>query len=89
MSPSATASCTAPESSPARAHRARVGLRGHRPRGGVRVDLAPGTRVAGLVGGLDRDYGTYAEQLVLAATAVAVVPDGLDLSMPPPSPSTH
>lgn len=43
------------------------------------VDLAVGTRVAGLVGGLDRDFGTYAEQLVLPATDVAVVPDGLGL----------
>lgn len=43
------------------------------------VDLAVGTRVAGLVGGLDRDFGTYAEQLVLPAADVAVVPDGLDL----------
>jgi NADPH:quinone reductase-like Zn-dependent oxidoreductase len=43
------------------------------------VELAPGTRVAGLVGGLDRDFGTYAEQLVLPAADVAVVPDGLDL----------
>ena len=43
------------------------------------VHLAPGTRVAGLVGGFDRDFGTYAEQLVLPATDVAVVPDGLDL----------
>lgn len=46
---------------------------------GPGVDLAPGTPVAGLVGGLDRDFGTYAEQLVLPASAVAVVPDGLDL----------
>ncbi len=46
---------------------------------GPGVDLAPGTRVAGLVGGLDRDFGTYAEQLVLPAADVAVVPDGLDL----------
>ena len=45
---------------------------------GAGVDLAPGTPVAGLVGGLDRDFGTYAEQLVLPATDVAVVPDGLD-----------
>jgi len=43
------------------------------------VELAPGTRVAGLVGGLDRDFGTYAEQLVLPAADVAVVPDRLDL----------
>lgn len=46
---------------------------------GPGVDLEPGTRVAGLVGGLDRDFGTYAEQLVLPAADVAVVPDGLDL----------
>lgn len=44
---------------------------------GAGVDLAVGTRVAGLVGGLDRDFGTYAEQLVLPATDVAVVPDGV------------
>ncbi len=46
---------------------------------GPGVDLVPGTRVAGLVGGFDRDFGTYAEQLVLPASDVAVVPDGLDL----------
>ena len=46
---------------------------------GPGVDLAVGTPVAGLVGGLDRDFGTYAEQLVLPAAAVAVVPEGLDL----------
>jgi NADPH:quinone reductase-like Zn-dependent oxidoreductase len=46
---------------------------------GSDVELAPGTRVAGLVGGFDRDFGTYAEQLVLPATDVAVVPDELDL----------
>jgi NADPH:quinone reductase-like Zn-dependent oxidoreductase len=43
------------------------------------VDLAVGTRVAGLVVGFDRDYGTYAEQLVVRAGDLAVVPDGLDL----------
>jgi NADPH:quinone reductase-like Zn-dependent oxidoreductase len=43
------------------------------------VDLAVGTRVAGLVAGFDRDFGTYAEQLVVPAADVAVVPDGLDL----------
>jgi NADPH:quinone reductase-like Zn-dependent oxidoreductase len=43
------------------------------------VELAVGTRVAGLVGGLDRDFGTYAEQLVVPVADVAVVPDGLDL----------
>lgn len=43
------------------------------------VNLAVGTRVAGLVVGFDRDFGTYAEQLVVPATDLAVVPDGLDL----------
>jgi NADPH:quinone reductase-like Zn-dependent oxidoreductase len=43
------------------------------------VDLATGARVAGLVAGLDRDFGTYAEQLVVPAAHVAVVPDALDL----------
>jgi NADPH:quinone reductase-like Zn-dependent oxidoreductase len=46
---------------------------------GPDVGLAPGARVAGLVAGLDRDFGTYAEQLVLPAADVAVVPDRLDL----------
>lgn len=46
---------------------------------GPGVDLAAGTRVAGMVTGFDRDFGTYAEQLVAAATDLAVVPDGLDL----------
>ena len=46
---------------------------------GSGVDLAVGTRVAGLVDGFDRDFGTYAEQLVVQAAALAVVPDGLDL----------
>lgn len=47
---------------------------------GPGVDLAAGTRVAGVVAGFDRDYGTYAEQLIVAATDVAVVPDGLGLT---------
>ncbi|WP_406290328.1 NADP-dependent oxidoreductase [Embleya sp. NBC_00896] len=46
---------------------------------GPGVELAVGTRVAGLVVGFDRDYGTYAEQIVVAAADVAPVPDGLDL----------
>lgn len=46
---------------------------------GPGVDVTPGTRVAGLVGGVDRDFGTYAEQLVLPAADLAVVPDRLDL----------
>jgi NADPH:quinone reductase-like Zn-dependent oxidoreductase len=47
---------------------------------GPGVDLAVGTRVAGLINGLDRAVGTYAEQIVVAAADVAVVPDGLDLA---------
>jgi NADPH:quinone reductase-like Zn-dependent oxidoreductase len=43
------------------------------------VDLAVGTRVAGMVGGFDRDFGTYAEQIVVPAANLAIVPDGLDL----------
>lgn len=46
---------------------------------GPGVDLAVGTRVAGFVGGFDRDFGTYAEQLVVPAAHLAVVPDRLDL----------
>ncbi|MCZ7426318.1 NADP-dependent oxidoreductase [Micromonospora sp. WMMA1949] len=46
---------------------------------GPGVDLAVGTRVAGLVGGFDRDFGTYAEQLVVPVADLAVVPDDLDL----------
>jgi NADPH:quinone reductase-like Zn-dependent oxidoreductase len=47
---------------------------------GPDTDLAVGTRVAGVVTGFDRDYGTYAEQLVLPAANLAIVPDGLDLT---------
>ncbi len=46
---------------------------------GPGVDLAVGTRVAGMVAGFDRDYGTYAERLLVSVADVAVVPDGLDL----------
>ncbi|WP_194817263.1 NADP-dependent oxidoreductase [Nocardia sp. XZ_19_385] len=46
---------------------------------GPGVDLAVGTRVAGVVLGFDRDFGTYAEQLVVPAADLAVVPDELDL----------
>jgi NADPH:quinone reductase-like Zn-dependent oxidoreductase len=45
---------------------------------GPGVDLAAGTRVAGLLGGFDRDFGTYAEQIVVPAADLAIVPDGLD-----------
>jgi NADPH:quinone reductase-like Zn-dependent oxidoreductase len=44
------------------------------------VDLAVGSRVAGLIDGFDRDFGTYAEQLVVPVSATALVPDGLDLA---------
>lgn len=47
---------------------------------GPGVALAAGTPVAGMVAGFDRDFGTYAEQLVVPAADVAVVPDGLDLT---------
>lgn len=46
---------------------------------GPGVDVAVGTRVAGVVLGFDRDFGTYAEQLVVPAADLAVVPDELDL----------
>ncbi|MGH9212265.1 MAG: NADP-dependent oxidoreductase [Acidimicrobiales bacterium] len=47
---------------------------------GPEVDLPVGSRVAGLVDGFDRDFGTYAEQLVVLASDTALVPDGLDLA---------
>ncbi len=46
---------------------------------GPGAQVATGTRVAGLVTGFDRDFGTYAEQIVVPAADLAVVPDGLDL----------
>ena len=47
---------------------------------GPGTDLSAGTRVAGFVDGFDRDFGTYAEQLIVPATDLAIVPDGLDLA---------
>lgn len=47
---------------------------------GPGVDLPAGTRVAGLVDGFDRDFGTYAEQLIVPTANLAVVPGGLDLA---------
>ncbi|HEX6416857.1 MAG TPA: NADP-dependent oxidoreductase [Acidimicrobiales bacterium] len=47
---------------------------------GPDVDLPVGSRVAGLVDGFDRDFGTYAEQIVVAARDTALVPDDLDLA---------
>lgn len=44
---------------------------------GARFEI--GARVAAMVGGMDRSFGPYAEELVLPATEVAAVPDGLDL----------
>jgi NADPH:quinone reductase-like Zn-dependent oxidoreductase len=46
---------------------------------GPDVDLPIGSRVAGLVAGFNRDFGTYAEQLVVPVSDTALVPDGLDL----------
>jgi NADPH:quinone reductase-like Zn-dependent oxidoreductase len=46
---------------------------------GSAVDVSLGTRVAGLIAGFDRDFGTYAEELVVSAADIATVPDGLDL----------
>jgi NADPH:quinone reductase-like Zn-dependent oxidoreductase len=47
---------------------------------GPGVDLPLGSRVAGMIDGFDRDFGTYAEQLVVAASNTAPVPAGLDLT---------
>ncbi|MGI5223139.1 NADP-dependent oxidoreductase [Nocardia sp. CA-290969] len=47
---------------------------------GPDVDIPLGTRVAGIVDGFDRDFGTYAEKLVVAVTDIAVVPDDLELT---------
>ncbi|OLF15475.1 alcohol dehydrogenase catalytic domain-containing protein [Actinophytocola xanthii] len=47
---------------------------------GPGVDLPLGVPVAGIAAGVDRALGAYAEQLVVPAADVAVVPDGLDLA---------
>ncbi|TDB90274.1 NADP-dependent oxidoreductase [Actinomadura sp. 7K534] len=39
-----------------------------------------GSRVAGILPGFDRDFGTYAEQLVIPVDDLALVPEGLDLT---------
>ncbi|GAC69795.1 NADP-dependent oxidoreductase [Gordonia soli] len=44
------------------------------------ASLTVGTRVAGLSGGTAKTVGPQAEEIVLAATDIAVVPDGLDLT---------
>lgn len=46
---------------------------------GPDAELPVGSRVAGLIAGFDRDFGTYAEQVVVSASDVALVPDGVDL----------
>lgn len=46
---------------------------------GPGVGLPVGTRVAGLVTGLDRDFGTHAGSVIVLAQDLAVVPDDLDL----------
>ncbi|MGW4371031.1 NADP-dependent oxidoreductase [Nocardia takedensis] len=46
---------------------------------GAGVTQPVGTRVAGIVPGFDRDYGAYAEQLIVPAADVAEVPAALDL----------
>lgn len=47
---------------------------------GPDVDIPVGSRVAGLIDGFDRNFGTYAEQLIVSASDIAAVPDGLDLT---------
>lgn len=45
---------------------------------GEDVDLAVGTRVAGIVPGFDRDFGSYAEEIIADLDWIAGVPEGLD-----------
>ncbi|MET8800553.1 NADP-dependent oxidoreductase [Nocardia sp. NPDC004568] len=47
---------------------------------GPGVELPVGTRVAGLIDGFDRDFGTYAEQVIVAVSDIARVPDELELA---------
>ncbi|MFI0421353.1 NADP-dependent oxidoreductase [Spongiactinospora sp. 9N601] len=47
---------------------------------GPGVELPAGTRVAGVVGGVDRDFGAYAEQVVVPVDDIAPVPDGMELT---------
>ena len=44
---------------------------------GAGVDIPVGTRVAGIVPGFDRDFGSYAEEIVADRDWIAVVPDEL------------
>jgi NADPH:quinone reductase-like Zn-dependent oxidoreductase len=45
---------------------------------GPEVDIPVGARVAGIVPGFDRDFGSYAEEIVADLDWIAVVPDGLE-----------
>lgn len=48
---------------------------------GAGVDrFAPGDEVAGLLTGFDSEIGTYSEQVILGADAIAPVPAGLDVT---------
>ncbi|MFD1828024.1 MULTISPECIES: NADP-dependent oxidoreductase [Mumia] len=47
---------------------------------GADVTLPVGARVAGIVPGFDRDFGTYAEEVVADRDWIAVVPDDLELT---------
>jgi NADPH:quinone reductase-like Zn-dependent oxidoreductase len=46
---------------------------------GPGVEVPLGVEVAGLIDGFDRDFGTYAEQLLISAADIAPVPRGFDL----------
>lgn len=45
---------------------------------GPDVDVPVGTRVAGIVPGFDRDFGSYAEEIIAETEWVAVVPEEVD-----------
>lgn len=47
---------------------------------GADVAFQVGDRVAAMVGGVDRSFGPYAEELVRPAAEVVAVPDGLELN---------
>lgn len=52
---------------------------GHVIERGEGVDVSVGSRVAGVVLGFDRSFGTYAEEVNVSVDAIAVVPPELDL----------
>jgi len=47
---------------------------------GPDVDVPIGARVAGVVDGFDRDFGTHAEQVIVPAADLGIVPGSLDLT---------